>query len=155
MSFRGQAQYLRIHAPGGADYQLWQNFYVNQNVTVSSKSYSFFPFTCDGITETSALGGQSIQVRFPATSLAVNALQDASRLKYLCELNVYEFDTRLGVASPQSAQILIASFVGYVSRMNGSFTALRVELGSTLAPIGAQIPPLTASNALVGVPIQI
>jgi hypothetical protein len=155
MSFRGQAQYLRIYAPGGADYQRWQNFYVNQNVTVSSKSYRFFPFTCDGITETSALGGQSIQVRFPATSLAVNALQDASRLKYLCELNVYEFDTRLGVASPQSAQILIASFVGYVSRMNGSFTALKVELGSTLAPIGAQIPPLTASNALVGVPIQI
>lgn len=155
MSFRGQAQYLRVYASGGADYQLWQNFYVNQNVTVSSKSYSFFPFTCDGITETSALGGRSIQVKFPATSLAVNAFQDASRLKYLCELNVYEFDTRLGVASPQSGQILIASFVGYVSRMNGSFTALRVELGSTLAPIGAQIPPLTATNALVGVPIQI
>lgn len=155
MSFRGQAQYLRVYAPGGADYQLWQNFYVNQNVTVSSKTYSFFPFTCDGITETSALGGRSIQVKFPATSLAVNAFQDASRLKYLCELNVYEFDTRLGVAIPQSAQILIASFVGYVSRMNGSFTALRVELGSTLAPIGAQIPPLTATNALVGVPIQI
>ena len=155
MSFRGQAQYLRIYASGGADYQLWQNFYVNQNVTVSSKSYSFFPFARDGITETSALGGRSIQVKFPATSLAVNAFQDASRLKYLCELNVYEFDTRLGVASPQSAQILIASFVGYVSRMNGSFTALRVELGSTLAPIGAQIPPLTSTNALVGVPIQI
>jgi len=155
MSFRGQAQYLRIYASGGADYQLWQNFYVNQTVTVSAKAYTFFPFACDGITETSALGGRSIQVKFPATSLAVNALQDASRLKYLCELSVYEFDTRLGISSPQSGQTLIASFLGYVSRMNGSFTALRVELGSTLAPIGAQIPPLTASNALVGVPLQI
>ena len=155
MSFRGQAQYLRIYAPGGADYQLFQNFYVNQTVTVSAKAYTFFPFACDGITETSALGGRSIQVKFPATSLAVNAFQEASRLKYLCELSVYEFDTRLGVASPQSAQILIASFLGYISRMNGSFTALRVELGSTLAPIGAQIPPLTASNELVGVPLQI
>lgn len=155
MSFRGQAQYLRVHAPGGADYQLWQNFYVNTSVTLSSKTYSFFPFACDGISETSALSGQSVQVKFPATSLAVNAFQDASRLKYLCELSVYEFDTRLGIDSPQSGQILIANFLGYVSRMSGSFTALRVELGSSLAPIGAQIPPLTASNALVGVPIQV
>lgn len=155
MSFRGQAQYLRIYASGGADYQLWQNFYVNQDVTVSSKTYSFFPFACDGITETSALGGRPVQVKFPATSLAVNAFENASKFKYLCELAVYEFDTRLGVASPQSGQTLIASFVGYVSRTNGSFTTLSVELGSTLAPIGAQIPPLTATNALVGVPIQI
>ena len=155
MSFRGQAQYLRVYASGGADYQLWQNFYVNQTVTVSAKAYAFFPFTCDGISETSAISGRSIQIKFPATSLAVNVFQDASRLKYLCELSVYEFDTRLGVASPQSGQILIASFLGYVARMNGSFTALKVELGSALAPIGAQIPPLTASNALVGVPLQI
>ena len=113
MSFRGQAQYLRVYASGGADYQLWQNFYVNQTVTVSAKAYAFFPFTCDGISETSAISGRSIQIKFPATSL------------------------------------------GYVARMNGSFTALKVELGSALAPIGAQIPPLTASNALVGVPLQI
>jgi len=155
MSFRGQAQYLRVYAPGGADYQLWQNFYVNTGVTLSSKTYSFFPFTCDGISETSALSGQSVQIKFPATSLAVNAFQDASRLKYLCELSVYEFDTRLGIDSPQSGQTLIANFLGYVSRMSGSFTALKVDLGSALAPIGAQIPPRTATNSLVGVPIQI
>ena len=155
MSFRGQAQYLRIYASGGADYQLWQNFYVNQNVTVSSKTYSFFPFACNGITETSALGGGSIQVEFPATSVAVNAFEGASKSKYLCDLSVFEFDTRLGVAQPQSGQVLIARFLGYVSRLSGSFTALTVELGSTLAPIGAQIPPRTATNSSVGVPIQI
>jgi len=155
MSFRGQAQYLRIYASGGADYQLWQNFYVNQTVTVSAKAYTFFPFACDGITETSALGGRPVQVKFPATSLAVSAFQSASKLKYLCQLSVYEFDTRLGIDSPQSGQTLIANFLGYVSRMSGSFTALRVDLGSALAPIGAQIPPRTATNLLVGVPIQV
>lgn len=155
MNTRGQAQYLRIYASGGADFYLWQNFYVNQSVTVSAKAYTYFPFACDSITETSALGGHSIKVNFPATSLAVHAFQDASRLKYLCELSVYEFDTRLGVASPQAGQTLIASFLGYVSRMSGSFIALGVDLGSALAPIGAQIPPRTATNSLVGVPIQI
>tara|TARA_R110002020_G_scaffold23565_1_gene78340 strand:+ start:1068 stop:1535 length:468 start_codon:yes stop_codon:yes gene_type:complete len=154
MSFRGQAQYLRVYIPGGSDFQLWQNFYVNQSVTVSSKTYTYFPFACDGISETSALGGRSVKVECPATFQAVNTFEPAAKNMYLCQLEVFEFDTRLGVASPQSGQTLIASFIGYVVRMSGSFTALRVELGSTLAPIGAQIPPLTASNALVGVPIQ-
>ena len=154
MSFRGQAQYLRLYEAGGADYQLWQNFYVNTSVTVSAKSYDYFPFSCDRISETSVLGGQSINIEFPATSLAVNAFQAALGLKYLCELSVYEFDTRLGIVAPQSGQLLIANFLGYVAAMDGSFSSLRVELGSALAPVGAQIPPRTATNALVGVPLQ-
>jgi hypothetical protein len=155
MSFRGQAQYLRVYIPGGSDFQLWQNFYVNQSVTVSSKTYTYFPFTCDGISETSALGGRSVRVECPATFQAVNTFEPAARSMYLCQLEVFEFDTRLGVASPQSGQTLIASFLGYVVRMNGRFTSLSVELGSALAPIGAQIPPRTATNSLVGVPIQL
>tara|TARA_R100000951_G_C2560044_1_gene155311 strand:- start:77 stop:544 length:468 start_codon:yes stop_codon:yes gene_type:complete len=154
MSFRGQAQYLRLYVPGGADYQLWQNFYVNTSVTVSAKSYTYFPFSCNSISETSVLGGQSIDIEFPATSLAVNAFQTALKLRYLCEVSVYEFDTRLGIVAPQSGQLLIASFSGYVAGMNGSFSSLKVVLGSALAPVGAQMPPRTATNALVGVTLQ-
>tara|TARA_R110001592_G_scaffold261190_2_gene525999 strand:- start:5280 stop:5747 length:468 start_codon:yes stop_codon:yes gene_type:complete len=154
MSFRGQAQYLRIYESGGNDKQLWQNFYVNTSITLSSKSYKYFPFSCDRISETSVLGGQSISVEFPATSLAVNAFQSALKLRYLCEVSVYEFDTRRGLVTPQAAQVLIASFLGYVAAMDGSFSSLRVELGSALAPVGAQIPPRTATNALIGVPLQ-
>ena len=154
MGFRAQAQYLRIYESGGDDQQLWQNFYVNTSVTVSSKSYDYFPFSCDRISETSVLGGPPISLDFPATSLAVNAFQAALRLRYLCEVSVYEFDMRRGVMAPQSGQLLIANFLGYVAGMNGSFSSLRIELGSALAPVGAQIPPRTATSALTGVPIQ-
>lgn len=153
-SNRAQSQFLRIYTSGGSDHHLWQNFYVNQSVTVSSKSYRFFPFFWDGIGESSAIGEQTVQLTLPATSLAISAFEAAFSSKHLCELQTYEFDSRLGVSSPQSSQTVIGSFLGYISKMSSSLTELSVELGSTIAPVGAQIPSRTASNRLVGVPIQ-
>lgn len=153
-SNRAQSQFLRIYTSGGSDHHLWQNFYVNQSVTVSSKTHRYFPFTWAGVAESSAIGEQTVSLTMPGTSLAISAFQNAFTSKHLCELQAFEFDSRLGVSTPQSSQILIGSFLGYVSRMSGTLTELSVELGSTIAPVGAQIPSRTASNRLVGVPIQ-
>lgn len=155
MSNRGQAQYLRIYISGGADQKLWQNFYVNTDITLSSKTYNYFPFEWSGVGESSALSGQTVSLKLPATSLAISCFETAFKQQQLCLVSTYEFDTRLGISSVQSGQTLIAEFLGYVASMSGSFTELTVELGSTLAPIGAQIPSRTATNALVGVPIQL
>ena len=155
MSNRGQAQYLRVYTSGGADQKLWQNFYVNTDVTLSSKTYTYFPFEWSGVGESSALSGQTVSLKLPATSLAINCFETAYKQQQLCLVSTYEFDTRLGVSLPQSGQTLIAEFLGYVSQMNGSFTELTVQLGSALAPSGAQIPSRTATNGLVGVPIQL
>ena len=84
----------------------------------------------------------------------ISAFETASSSKHLCELKTYEFDSRLGVNTPQSSQTLIGSFLGYISTMSSSLTELSVSLGSTIAPVGAQIPSRTASNRLIGVPIQ-
>ena len=154
-SNRGQSQFLRIYTSGGSDHHLWQNFYVNQSITLSSKTYRHFPFVWSGISESSALSEQTVTLSMPATSLALSAFNDAFAGKHLCELQCFEFDTRLSLSQPQSGQVLIGNFVGYIYRMSGSFTELLVELGSTIAPIGAQVPGRTASNRLVGVPIQL
>ena len=153
-SNRAQSQFLRIYTSGGSDHHLWQNFYVNQSVTVSSKTYRFFPFVWGGIGESSAISEQTVQLTLPSTSLAVSAFEAAFSSKHLCELKTYEFDSRRGVNAPQNSQTVVGSFLGYVARMSGSLTELTVELGSTIAPVGAQIPSRTASNELVGVPIQ-
>lgn len=153
-SNRAQSQFLRIYNSGGSDLHLWQNFYVNQTVTVSSKSYRYFPFAWNGVTEDSAPSEQKVILTLPATSLGLSAFEDAFGAKRLCELQAFEFDARLGVSQPQSGQTLIGSFVGYVSRMNASFFELQIELGASIAPLSATIPGLIATNALVGIPIQ-
>jgi len=154
-SNRAQSQYLRIYTSGGSDHHRWQNFYVNQTVTVSSKTYRYFPFEWNGIAESSAIGEQTVQLKMPSTSLAVSAFEAAFTGKHLCELITYEFDSRLEIDAPQSSQTVIGNFLGYIYRMGGSLTELTVELGATIAPVGAQIPSRTANNKLVGVPIQL
>ena len=151
---RAQSQFLRLYVSGGSDLYLWQNFYVNQTVTLSSKSYRYFPFVWSGVAESSAPNEQTVTLSMPATSLAIEAFQEAFDSRILCELQAFEFDARLGVNAPQSGQTLIATFLGYASRMNGSFTEMEVELGASLAPVGSTIPNLTATNSLVGIPIQ-
>ena len=152
---RAQSQFLRIYTSGGSDHHLWQNFYVNQSVTVSSKTYRYFPFTWGGIGESSAIGEQTVELTLPATSLAVSAFEAAFASKHLCQLQTFEFDSRLGMSAPQTGQTEIAEFLGHVISMGGSLTQLNVQLGSSIAPVGALIPSRTATNDLVGVPCQL
>jgi hypothetical protein len=73
----------------------------------------------------------------------------------LAELQFYEFDTILGNSTPQAGQTLIASYLGEVVGVSGSFTSIQVELGSSLSPIGAQVPPRKFSSLLVGAPCKL
>lgn len=152
---RAQSQFLRFFTTGATatNYLRLQNFYVSQTVTLSNASYNYTPFTWKGISESSVLGEQTVTITLPATSTIVATLDAIVYLNGLCELQAFEFDRRLGVSQPQSGQTQIASFVGNINRMYGSFTEVSVELGATIAPVGAQIPSRTASNQLVGVPI--
>ena len=144
-----------IYTSGGSDHHLWQNFYGNQSVTVSSKTYRYFPFEWSGIGESVAIGEQTVELTLPATSLAISAFEAAFASKHLCQIQTFEFDARFGVLAPQTAQVEIGAFLGYVLQMNGSLTKLSVQLGASIAPIGALIPSRTATNDLVGVPCQL
>jgi hypothetical protein len=37
----------------------------------------------------------------------------------------------------------------------GAFESLRLELGSSLAPVGAQVPPRTFTTRLIGAPCKL
>jgi hypothetical protein len=151
---RAQAQYLRIFS-GSTTYQRWQSYYVNTNVTWDSASWSYQPFDADGITAGEVQSESSISVRLPATTnvmeMVLQALDDAR----LAELQLYEFDTILGNIAPQAGQTLIASYLGEVVGVKGSFTEIEMELGSSLSPVGAQVPPRTFSTRLIGAPCKL
>jgi hypothetical protein len=73
----------------------------------------------------------------------------------LAELRLYEFDTILGNSTPQAGQTLIASYLGEVVGVSGSFTSIQMQLGSSLSPVGAQVPPRKFTTTLIGAPCQI
>jgi hypothetical protein len=151
---RAQAQYLRIFS-GSTTYQRWQSYYVNTSVTWESASWSYQPFDADGITAGEVQSESSISIRLPATTNVIEVVLQALDEARLAELQFYEFDTILGNSTPQAGQTLIASYLGEVVGVKGGFTEIEMELGSSLAPVGAQVPPRTYSSRLVGAPCKL
>ena len=156
MSNRSQSHFLKVYnASDSTVYARWQNYYVNQSVTLSSASWSYFPFVATGIMAATANGGAGVSIEIPATKTALSVFNPAIARGYLCEVNIYEFDSRNENAAPSGSQTTIATYLGEVIEMGGSFTALTVNLGSALAPVGSQAPPRKFTSYQVGAPITI
>ena len=96
-----------------------------------------------------------MSITLPATSLAVTAFETALNNNYLCEIKMYQFYSALTQITPQASQILIGTYVGEVTGISGSFVQLEIRLGSSLSPVGAQVPPRKYTGALVGAPIRL
>ena len=151
---RAQAQYLRIFL-GSTTYQRWQSYYVNTNVTYDGAVWAYQPFDADGITAGEVQSESSISVQLPATANAVEVAVQALNEARLAELQIYEFDTLLGNSTPQAGQTLIASYLGEVVNVSGSFTSIEMQLGSSLSPVGAQVPPRSFTSKLIGSPCKL
>ena len=151
---RAQAQYLRIFS-GSTTYQRWQSYYVNTSVSYDSNVWAYQPFDADGITAGEVQSESSISVTLPATTNVVEVVLQALDEARLAELRLYEFDTLLGNTAPQTGQTLIASYLGEVVGVSGSFTSIQMQLGSSLSPVGAQVPPRTFSTRLIGAPCKL
>ena len=153
MTSRTQAQYLRLF-DNSSTYYRWQSYYINQTVSWDSASWSYHPFTANGVVGGSA-SGNNITVQIPATSTAAAAFVGALNLNRICEIKIYEFDSLIGQSAPPAGQTLIGSFTGEVISIAGSFTAYTITIGSSLAPVGAQAPPRKFTNLLICAPIQL
>jgi hypothetical protein len=151
---RGQSQYLRIFS-GSTTYQRWQSYYVNTSVTWESAAWSYQPFDADGITAGEVQSESSISIALPATTNVMEVVLQALDEARLAELRLYEFDTILGNSTPQAGQTLIASYLGEVVGVSGGFTSIQMQLGSSLSPVGAQVPPRTFSTRLIGAPCKL
>jgi hypothetical protein len=151
---RAQAQYLRIFS-GSTTYQRWQSYYVNTNVTWQGATWAYQPFDADGITAGEVQSESSISIQLPATTNVVEVVLQALNEARLAELRLYEFDTLLGNSAPQTGQRLIASYLGEVVGVQGSFTSIQLELGSSISPVGAQVPPRTYTTRLIGAPCKL
>ena len=154
MSNRGQAQYLRIF-DGATTYLCWQNYYVGQTVTWDSQAWDYYPFLANGLIGGSTGSDTGVTITVPATSDAVPEFETALSANYLIELKLYEFSTALSQNQPQASQLLIGAYIGEVIGISGSFSTWQVQLGSGLAPVGAQAPPRKFTSLLVGAPLRL
>jgi hypothetical protein len=154
MTVSAQSQFLRIFS-GSITYHRWQSYYANTTVTWAAQQWAYQPFNADGIVAGGVESEGSLTVGVPVTSITLPAIRDALQYGHLVEIQQYQFDPQLGNTAPQATQQLIANYLGEVIGMKGRLSWLEVELGSTLAPIGIQVPPRTMTSQLIGVPAQL
>jgi hypothetical protein len=153
---RAQAQYLRIYE-GTFTHRRWQNGYINSTVTWAGGSWPFLDFNCDGLIDGADSDEGGLSVTLPATPEAIAEVEAALALTRLVELTVYEFDELQPGATiaPLADQVLVASHVGEVVGASGVMENLTIEIGTSLTPIGPQIPPRMFTSRLVGVPCKL
>lgn len=151
---RAQAQYLRIFE-GDRTYQRWQSYYVGSNVIYDGATWVYQQFDAGGITDGEMQSESSVSIVLPATVNVMTTMLGAMARSYLAQLEIYEFDTKYGNATPQINQALVASYLGEIVSVQGDFVSIQVELGSALAPVGAQVPPRTFSTRLIGAPCKL
>lgn len=147
---RAQAQYLEISDGSVVRYR-WQNYYVNSIVTYGGVQWDYQGFSADGLTD----GQQaSISIAMDATPTALSVVSNALSEGWLAELKVYEFDMLVSNTVPQSDQVLATSFLGEITGAQSTLYSVKFQLGSSLAPVGAQFPPRKFSTGLIGTPLR-
>jgi len=152
---RAQSQFLRIYDSAGITYQRWQNFYSNAIVSWDSASWVYVAFTASGVASGVTGDEGGITLTLPATGVVVQAVDLAMEQARLFEVRTYEFDPVAdGVSSPPAGQTLVAAFLGEITAASERDFELTLDLGSSLSPIGAQIPPRTLTNDLIGSGMQ-
>ena len=147
---RAQSQYLRFYDAGGTTYRRWQSYYGGTTVTWSGQQWSWMPFEADGFSAGVSGEETSITLTAPANSEVVAAFTAAINGGQLVDLSLYMFDPSIDNAAPQAGQTLVASFTGQVVGGSASITTMALQLGSALSPVGAQIPPLKFTTAIMG-----
>ena len=147
---RAQAQFLKIYGLGDVVQERWQSFYVGQDVTWDSQTWEYIPFAADGFTEGLSGDESDFSISAPAENRVITAFLRAIKLGVLAELSIYQFDSLISTAQPQVGQELIGRYTGQIVGANGGLTAITLQLGNALSPVGAQIPPRKFTTAIMG-----
>jgi hypothetical protein len=146
---RAQSQFLRIFDAVNLVHVRWQNYY-NQVVAWDNQQWQPMPFMAEGLTE--GVNGQEsdIDVTIPAGTSAMRIVEQSIFQGRLAELTVYQFDTILGNATPQTGQQLVTQYTGQIVSGSGGLTSITMRIGAALTPIGAQVPPRKFTTAIMG-----
>lgn len=148
---RGQALFVAFQDAGQiTTMERWQSFWVDQTVTWESAPWNYQPMDWSGIT--SGSGGDQATLLLPRLPSIQSLLRQALAGPWIATMRVYQFDEALDTGSPQAGQILVGSCIGQVIGASATATSITMKLGSALSPVGAQFPPVTATDALIGVP---
>lgn len=150
-----QAALLELGDGAGTVYRRWQNHWLDTRITWSSQTWDYLGFNWEGLTAGAAAASDQITITLPREGDAGAIATQAVASRWVATLSVYQFDEAAALTGPPAGMPLLDSAMGQVVGLTGDATTLALRLGSALLPVGAQFPPLIATNRLIGVPCRL
>ena len=149
---RGQALFVQLQDAGQITTMArWQTGWIEQTVTWEGQPWDYRQMDWSGIT--SGSGGDQATIKLPRLPSVQSMMRQALAGPWIATMRVYQFDDAdLDASGPQAGQILVGSCIGQVIGASATATSITLKLGSALSPVGAQFPPVTATDSLIGVP---
>lgn len=169
---RAQAQTVRIYEPGqlqnAQPLAYHQSYWQTKSVLIDGAAASFQPFSTGVIVSTNTGDNQTLGVTFPATSYWVRQVEEATVSRRIFEVSIYELnglDAEILERNDSGPEVyfeptqivmnLLSRFFGEIVDASSNRVELSVNLGSSLSPVGAQVPPRKFVSSLVGTPLRL
>jgi hypothetical protein len=105
---------------------------------------------CDGFLAAATSAQDSVQVTLPLTAETVTWLENGLANAWLVTIKLYQFDPTLPSVPPPLT--LVTEYHGEVLSGRRNASQLSIEVGSSLSPVIAQVPPRKYTTTLVGEP---
>jgi len=129
----------------------WQSYFRD----TAPDGFVFAELRTGGIVATQHGDQAEMSVTLPATPVIVAAVYEAISAARLVQVTFWEFDPSLGDEEPNGSDEILSTFTGEVIGGSSDFYSITMTLGSSLASIGAQVPPRRFTTDLVGTPCRL
>lgn len=169
---RAQSQFLEVETKDGAPLGGFQSFWVDKRIVFpsSSTTFDFQPFDTGVIVTTNTGDNQQLDLSLPGTHFWHRLVEESLEAGHVWTTTIYEFESLLFpepsfVSTDEPGQNryeidetklgVMAQFFGEVVTAGHNEETISLQLGSSLSPVGAQVPPRRFLSSVIGTPLRL
>jgi hypothetical protein len=145
MTTQSTAAFMVIRQKNGTVVRQWQNRWPQ-----AVESHTFMPFRIDGINSAISSTSDTVSIQFPETKAVVDLVELAVAEAYIVQLTIKKYTS----PSATTGGIVVAVTTGEVVQASMNTQVVQVVLGSSLDPVGAQVPPRRYTTTILGAPAR-
>lgn len=139
------AQYLELITTDGDVQYRFQNYWINEDATLSGSTYGFMPFAFSGTTVTKSGDNQPAALVFPN-----NALSRGWAETVVVEEWLVRCSTVIVTPDDKTNLLVLCTYVAQVISATWNDTSLELQMSSVLDAVGADVPRKKLTKQLIG-----
>ena len=145
MTTQSTAAFMVIRQKNGTVVRQWQNRWSQ-----AVDGHQFMPFRIDEVHSAISSSSDTVSIQFPETKAVVDLVEAAVAEAYIVQLTIKKYTS----PSATTGGTVVAMTTGEVVQASMNTQLVQVVLGSSLDPVGAQVPPRRYTTTILGAPAR-